>query len=204
MDNAGRIHRVALLPGTSEGLRGNILHTDPVDTEPDLALALCFGLTQRDKVEWILQKGTEIGVAAFHPFISSRTLVQRTELSEKKVSRWGRIIREAAEQSHRGRLPVLHRPEPLTELLTGLQKRYPICLMAWEGAAGEGRGLEGLVEPSGEAALIVGPEGGFSEDEVQAARSGGCQILSLGQRILRMETAAIVFPALVLYAADAL
>jgi len=111
LDNQGQVHRVALhVPPGGRHVTGTIRETEPVTTEPGVHVSLCFGLSTRDKVEGILQKGTEIGVSAFYPFVSSRTRVQSTGLTVKKFARWVRIIREAAEQSHRGRLPVLNQP----------------------------------------------------------------------------------------------
>jgi 16S rRNA (uracil1498-N3)-methyltransferase len=169
-------------------------------------VSLCFGLSNRDKVELILQKATEVGVSAFHPFISSRSLVQKAALSEKKYARWQRIIREAAEQSGRGQLPDLHQPRRLEECAQAVRESHARMLVAWEKAETSqdqdlSSHLAGQVES---LALFVGPEGGFSREEIQNLQASGCEVVSLGARILRMETAAIIFPALVLYELGAL
>jgi 16S rRNA (uracil1498-N3)-methyltransferase len=158
-------------------------------------------MTSRDKVELILQKGTEVGVSKFSPFISSRSLVQSTALSDKRKLRWERIIREAAEQSHRGKLPALISPMRFKECLSANFDQHDLSLIAWEGAAAtEGALRESLKDFEGlKIALFIGPEGGFSDDEIGTAKKAGCQVISLGERILRMETAALVFPAIVLY-----
>src|SRR5450756_2098701 len=96
------------LNGQMNGLvKGFILGPLPANEEPKLKLVLCFSLSRREKVELILQKCTEIGVFAFQPFISSRSLVQDGDLDAKRLVRWGAIIREACEQAHRQHIPEL-------------------------------------------------------------------------------------------------
>jgi 16S rRNA (uracil1498-N3)-methyltransferase len=202
LDNRGHIHQVSLVVDRNAmTVTGKIVATNPITTEPDCHISLYFGLSSREKVEWILQKGTEVGVSAFFPYLSSRTLVQSATLSAKRITRWERIIREAAEQSARGRLPVLHQAQALTSYLSNINSQYPLSLLAWEDAQGEGEKLHGLLQGfAGDSiALFVGPEGGFSKDEIFLAIDAGCRVVSLGARILRMETAAIILPALVLY-----
>jgi 16S rRNA (uracil1498-N3)-methyltransferase len=202
LDNRGHIHQVRLVVDRhAMTVTGKIVATNPITTEPNCYISLYFGLSSREKVEWILQKGTEVGVSAFFPFHSSRTLVQSATLSAKRITRWERIIREAAEQSARGRLPVLHQVQALTSNLSNISHQYPLCLLAWEDAQSEAEKLHELLQGFAvdSVALFVGPEGGFSKDEVSLAIDAGCRVVSLGARILRMETAAIILPALVLY-----
>ncbi len=120
----------------------------------------------------------------------------------KRQARWEKIIREAAEQSHRGRLPVLHAPQNFLVGLTDVANENRFSLIAWEGIEPSENGLKKILSSySGSSiALFVGPEGGFSLEEINQAKIAGCQVISLGRRILRMETAAIIFPALVLFA----
>ena len=202
LDNRGNIHQVRLgLNKPGSNLVGEIITTEPVTSEPNCHISLFFGLSSREKVEWILQKGTEIGVSAFFPFVSSRTLVQSSLVASKKFNRWERIICEAAEQSGRGRLPELHQPIDLNQSLAHASSKVPLCLFAWEAAFGEGETISDVLDgfEGGALALFVGPEGGFSAEEVKQAQEVGCRVVSLGQRILRLETAAMIFPALVLF-----
>ena len=202
LDGQGYIYRVQIKINLDQkDAFGKILKKKPVTTEPKISITLCFGMTSRDKVEWILQKGTEIGVSQFFPFISSRSLVQSADLSEKRIMRWERIIREAAEQSHRGKLPSLIYPKDYEDCLQAVSDQHDLSLIAWEAAETAVDSLqESATNFSGsKVALFVGPEGGFSFDEIKTAKKAGCRVVSLGERILRMETAALVFPALVLY-----
>ncbi len=202
LDNQGHLFHVSLEITPSQGnLNGKITAVEASSEEPKTQVSLCFGMSNREKVEWILQKGTEIGVAAFYPFISSRTLVQSTSLSANREERWVRIIREAAEQSRRWRLPILNLPENFEQVLEKSLRSHALCLIAWEDAENNPLALKRCVQEyqGASIAVFVGPEGGFSEDEINLARKTGCQVISLGKRILRMETAAILFPALVLH-----
>jgi 16S rRNA (uracil1498-N3)-methyltransferase len=202
LDGKGSIYRVQIkIDIDQKDIFGKILEKTPVTTEPKISITLCFGMTSRDKVEWILQKGTEVGISQFFPFISSRSLVQSTDLSEKRIMRWERIIREAAEQAHRGRLPSLLFPKDYMDCLKTVSDRNDLSLIAWEAAETVAGSLrESITNFTGsKVALFVGPEGGFSDDEIETAKKSGCRVVSLGERILRMETAALVFPAVVLY-----
>ena len=117
MDGEGKAYQVELSQVDSEVTTGKIIEVGEVKSGLNIHLHLYFPLSKREKVEWILQKGTEVGVYAFHPFISQRSLVQSSEMSEKRKTRWESIIREAAEQSGRSRLPILHKPESLSSAI---------------------------------------------------------------------------------------
>lgn len=207
LDNSGKVYRVRLaIEPSSSPVTGLVLDVREGQTEPKVPIVLYFGLTSREKVEWVLQKGTEAGVSVFQPFISKRTLIQSRELPLSKIERWERIIQEAAEQALRSRLPEFRTPLPYSECLQRAVTENGQTLVAWEGADSTGQRLKDVlgVYQGGRMGLFVGPEGGFSKEEVDLASSLGCQIVSLGPRILRMETAAILFPALVLSVLDAL
>ncbi len=201
LDNQGAMYYVKLVEESNRTIHGKITHSDLSTNKNLISITLLFGMTSRNKVEWILQKGTEVGVTTFQPFISSRTLVQSTSLAEKKEKRWETIIREAAEQSGQLFLPKLNQPVDFKTALKIARNDHDLCLLAWEHSPDDrqslSRALSGFT--SGRIALLVGPEGGFSDDEVKNATKRGCTIVSLGESILRMETAAIVFPALVHY-----
>ena len=93
LDNRGLLHQVALvMDNEGDSLAGVIVQTDRENTEPRVEISLCFGMTSRDKVELILQKSTEIGVSAFYPFVSSRTLVQSTEFSLQRKRRENNFV----------------------------------------------------------------------------------------------------------------
>ena len=202
LDDQGYRYRVVLsIDAESLVVSGEIMQKEAVNTEPSTKISLCFGLSSREKVEFILQKGTEVGISAFYPYTSSRTLAQSKSFSEKRISRWERIIREAAEQSQRGRLPILNQPMTLETCCNQVVPKNDLSLVAWEEMQPKNNSLHQVIVDikCKSIALFVGPEGGFSEAEIHKMKTAGTKVVSLGKRILRMETAAIIFPALILH-----
>jgi 16S rRNA (uracil1498-N3)-methyltransferase len=200
LDGLGSACEVELLQVSRAGVSGRVLQKRPAGGEPRTRLTLYLALTGRDKFEWMLQKCTEVGAAAFVPVITARSLVQDGTDAGKKLERWGRIVREAAEQSRRGRVPEVRAPLRFDAALEAAD--MPLKLIPWEGE--QAVGLRQALAPwQGQAdlnaAVFIGPEGGFSAAEIEAARRAGFQPVTLGERILRMETAAVVAAALMLY-----
>jgi 16S rRNA (uracil1498-N3)-methyltransferase len=156
----------------------------PQASEPDLWLA--FALLKRDATDLVVQKATELGVAALHPVITERSNTHRVNLA-----RLASIAIEAAEQSERLTVPSLHPPRPLGALLSD----WPLDRRLFVAAE---RTNAPYITPSyGPAALLVGPEGGFAPAELDAMRAHPfVTAVSLGPRVLRAETAAIAGLAL--------
>ena len=201
LDNRGQEYEI-VLEAVGNPTSGQVLQRRPAGGEPRSAVTLYLCLTQREKFEWMLQKCTEVGAAAFVPVISSRSLVQDAADVQRKLERWQRIVQEAAEQCGRGRVPLL---SPALRFAAALQaaQAQPVRLIPWEEEQAQGlrAALTGLDRPLPPTAVLIGPEGGFSNEEVLAAQAAGFQAVTLGARILRMETAAVVAAALVLHEA---
>ena len=165
-------------------------------SELPVAITIASGLPKGDKLELILQKGTELGAAAFLPFQASRSIVKWDgKKSEKKVERWAKIAKEAAEQAHRSIVPSVAAPISFKELLAA-SVHYDACIVAYEEEARKGekanfvQTLEKL-QPGQRLLIVFGPEGGLTEDEVQRLREHTFVSCSLGPRILRTETAPL-------------
>jgi 16S rRNA (uracil1498-N3)-methyltransferase len=207
LDGVGKEYQVELLELEGKKISGKIREISGVKSNLNISLHLFFPMTKRDKLEWILQKCTEVGVSAFHPFVSRRSLVQSSQLKGNKRERWEAIIREAAEQSGRIRLPVLYDPVQLSLAVNALSSKFDAAIAGWVNE--EKRSIkDALGKLSGEIVeknsapnfgLFIGPEGGFDEGEIESLRENGVLTVSLGARILRMETAALVISSLVLY-----
>jgi 16S rRNA (uracil1498-N3)-methyltransferase len=166
--------------------------------EPAVQVTMAQGLPKGEKLEWILQKGTELGAAAFLPFSSTRTIVKiDSAKAAKKRDRWTKIVKEAAEQSHRGLIPSVALPMDWKSLLAAIPK-YDIALIANEK---EGQFLSEIAElyEARSILMMIGPEGGFSEQEIQEAVEQGAHPITLGNRILRTETAAISLLSCILF-----
>jgi 16S rRNA (uracil1498-N3)-methyltransferase len=199
LDNLGNQYAVDLVEVSQKAAVGKIIEQKPAQGEPLFHLVLYLCLAQREKFEWMLQKCTETGATTFIPVISSRSLVQDVSETTKKTARWEKIIQEAAEQSGRGRIPRL-KPAVSLAQAARLAQGKKIILWEQERSTTLRQALSGVIaDNSTEISLLVGPEGGFSDEEVQLTQQAGWQPVSLGRRILRMETAAIVATALVIY-----
>lgn len=190
-DGAGRTSRVRLTQLSSKEVKGQVVEVLSEQTELPVRITIGQGLPKGEKMEWILQKGTELGAYSFFPFTSERTIVKLDAKKEaKKLERWRKIIKEAAEQSHRAVLPQLLAPVSFREMLKQ-PAQYTHCAIAYEKE--DGATLHQLLETmkaDDSLLILVGPEGGFSAEEVALAQAGGFLPVSLGPRILRTETAS--------------
>jgi len=185
--------KAVLRQGKSDTATGEIIEKRPAAGEPHLQVTLYQALLKGEKFDVVLQKGTEVGVSRFVPILTERCVGQAA-----RPDRWKKIVREAAEQSRRGKLPELvEKPLKLTEALDRIKSEGHLAFMAWEEETALSfhelpEGLSGL-------GILIGPEGGFSRKEAELAQAAGVQTLSLGKRILRAETAGPIATALALY-----
>jgi 16S rRNA (uracil1498-N3)-methyltransferase len=193
LDGRGLSHRVELVHLGKKSALGRVLETTPAAGEPASDLILCQAISRSERFEWVLQKGVELGVTIFRPLLTRRTV--RRAPGDAKWRRWRRIIQEAAEQSGRGRLPVLEEPLSFTDALAAA--RGLALLPTVFASAPAGQALDAASWP---VTLFVGPEGGFDPREVELARASGVRPVSLGPRILRTETAALVLITLAMNA----
>lgn len=153
-------------------------------------VAVVQGLPKGDKLELVLQKGTELGASAFVPAPSARSVVKLEGKEESRVARWQRIVEEAARQCGRADVPVVHPPTPLTRLTTRLPPDAAVLVLDEEERA---LPLSTAVRALGTRplALVIGPEGGLTREEVQHLVEAGATSVTLGPRVLRTETAAL-------------
>jgi 16S rRNA (uracil1498-N3)-methyltransferase len=199
LDNKGFEYDVALTQVTAKEVAGRIVEKRPATGEPAVQIVLFQSLLARDKFEWVLQKGTEVGVAVFVPMQADRSLLRAKYVDEDRLLRWRRIVTEAAEQSHRGRIPQIEPPTTLAEAVTR-RRQFSRFLIA--AATGQTRSLKDALasdQPLESVAILVGPEGGFTDDETSLAVEKGATPAHFGPRILRTETAGMIAPALILY-----
>jgi 16S rRNA (uracil1498-N3)-methyltransferase len=174
---------------------GSIVERRRNRAEPSTSVALYQGLLKAAKLELVLQKCTEVGVSEITPVSTARAVV--TDLNLSRLRRFENIVREAAEQSRRGRLPRIGQPLRYREALYQAAARGPVIILWEEETSAHLRDIQ-LEPDAGTYSLFVGPEGGFTTEEAMLARQAGCQLATLGQRILRAETAAIVGAAILL------
>ena len=202
LDDSGWEYSVALDSVGPDEAHGTVVDRTVSGGEPRIAITLYQSVLKSDRFELVLQKGTELGVSAFVPTLCERSVAGGRErlASANRATRWRRIVKEAAEQSRRGRIPRLDNPVEFAEACDGVEGP---AIIPWE--LQEGPGLKSVVagwegqNPLTAAGVFIGPEGGFTEREVAYARARGIAPVSLGDRILRAETAGIAVVAAILY-----
>jgi 16S rRNA (uracil1498-N3)-methyltransferase len=166
-------------------------------TDLGRAVTLVQALPKGDKLEWVLQKGTELGAAHFVPVTTERTTVKLpADRRDARLRRWTRIVEEAARQCGRSDVPAVESPAPLTEAVARLPPGALLILDEEERARPLGAELESLA-PGAPLALVVGPEGGLTRGEVSRLAEAGARSVTLGRLVLRTETAALAALAII-------
>jgi 16S rRNA (uracil1498-N3)-methyltransferase len=173
----------------------------PTGTEADIGITLYQAVAKGTKMEFIIQKGTELGIVRFVPVITSRTIVRldNDRDAKKKVDRWQRIAVEAAKQSCRGRIPAVEPPTDFASAARDMQKNHLALLPHADEREKPIASIPGKKGDYESIGIMIGPEGGFDRDEVEMAQRYGIHIISMGPRILRTETAGIVMTAVLMY-----
>ena len=199
LDNSGRGYRIRLTQLAKSEVLGEIVAEEALVDEPRLHLTLYQGILKAQKFEWVLQKGTELGIRRFVPTLCRRSIRNDLDGVKKKYPRWQRIIQEAAEQSHRSQLPQLTLPTTLADALPQILPET-LILMPWEAADSQAGSLQTILrkQPIESIAIFIGPEGGFTPAEAETARRVGAHLVKLGPRILRAETASLAVAAVVM------
>ena len=192
-----------LLTVSPSQVEAEILSRAPCPGEPELALTLYMALPKSDKLELVVQKAVELGVSRICVYRSTYCVPDPDRKSfEKRLQRLQRIAREAAGQSRRGRIPEVTGLLTYREMLQAAA-REELSLFFYERG---GTSLKSLMNRRKyhSISLVIGPEGGFSEEEHRLACEAGLETAYLGPRILRCETAAVCAAAAVMYHADEL
>lgn len=221
-DGSGGEWQAELIGIGREGATARLLRHEHLLREADLEVTLCPVLLKADKLEWVLQKGTELGAVAFQPLVTRRTVPGgRVEMGASygrasalqadpsaagparpagpgtRIARWRRIVVEAAEQSGRCVVPRIAEPLPLPAVL----QDSAATVFLWEGerVVPFSSALAAAVAAGrGQVRLLVGPEGGFDPQEAELVIAAGARPASLGPRLLRSETAALAALSLAL------
>lgn len=194
VDSQGQTYLAELT--SLEGPQLQVEISKPVIESQELPvhITLACGLIKADKQDWLVQKATEMGMAAFIPLVLQRNVVKWTGAKlAKKTSRLAKIAKEAAEQAHRQRIPQVHSLMGLEDLPLG---DFDQLWLADEERAKSGEHTSlvqalARTQPGQRIVVVFGPEGGFDPEEVAWLIQAGFQSLSLGPRILRAETAPL-------------
>lgn len=176
-------------------LVAEILEVKTPDKDPDTKVILYQSLLKKDKFEWILQKSVELGVYKIVPIISDNSIIR--EISDHKKNRYLKIIKEATEQCGGQHIPELNKTLTYDQALELSINDDGQKIIAWEGQLNNSL-VDKINADEKNIHLFIGPEGGFSPREIESAKNNDFTIVSLGQRILRAETAAIASLSLIL------
>jgi len=198
-DGEGTDYKCRLVYADKEEAKAEVLEVVRCPAEPTVKVTLLCGLPKGDRVDYIIQKGVEAGANEIL-FFNCERCVARPETPEKKLERWQRIAEEAAKQSGRGVIPQVGWAGDFVQTLDIAVKKE-LGLFMYE--TGEREALNTVLDANKQAktaAIITGPEGGFAEFEAKLAKSCGLHVCSMGERILRCETAPIVALTATMYA----
>ena len=201
LDGLGYAYEAVLIALGETDAKFQMIRRWAAEGEPRTHITIFQAVLKGDNFGWALQKGTEVGVSRFVPTVCTRNVVDDLDAVEGKRERWERIIQEAAEQCGRGRLPELAPAELLPQAISYPSENGTLRLIPWEGERSNRLRTElARCNFAGEARieLFIGPEGGFTEEEVALARRYGVQPVTLGPRILRAETAGVIAATLIL------
>jgi 16S rRNA (uracil1498-N3)-methyltransferase len=181
----------------------NILEKVPGEAEGNVELHIYQGLPKADKMELVIQKGTELGVTEFIPVNFKRSIVKITGKDEtKKIDRWQKIAEVASKQSGRDIIPKVSNIINIKNICENI-KKYDIVLVAYELEEENYIKSELLKikekNKNYKIAVVIGPEGGIEEEEVKVLKQAGAKIITLGKRILRTETVALQISSIIMY-----
>jgi 16S rRNA (uracil1498-N3)-methyltransferase len=175
-----------------------------LDQTPAHRITLVQGVARGAKVDLVVEKATELNIEAIMPVMTERSVVRLdADKAHARGERWRRVALAAAKQSQRTTVPKVTDPMALSGALPVLAT-FDVVLVVWEGAGASGPGIgraldEAGATPASRIALVVGPEGGLSAEEVRALVASGGRAVTLGDTVLRSETAGIVAASLCVY-----
>jgi len=198
-DGKGTDYKCRFVRADKEQVEAEVIEVVPCPAEPTVKVSVLCGLPKGDKTDYIIQKSVEAGAEEIIFFMSSRCIA-KPDKPEKKLERWQRIAEEAAKQSGRGIIPQVKWAGEYAEALN-IANQKDLGLFMYE--TGEREALDAVLNANrdvGSIAIVTGPEGGFAPFEADLARIVGLHICSMGERILRCETAPVVALSAAMYA----
>ena len=201
MDREGQSFEATIEAVHYKEVKVRITKTIPPLPPSPIEMSLAQAIIKSHPMEYLIKKVTELGIGSIHPFYSERTVIKlKPEQLKNKMDRWMEIMKSACKQCGRVTLPTLNTPLPFEELINTVPNKKTLKVLLWEDE--DKVDLKRLLTSMSFAPhvfAIVGPEGGFTSNEINRAREAGFQIISLGNRILRAETAAVSLISIIQY-----
>ncbi|MGB2698367.1 MAG: 16S rRNA (uracil(1498)-N(3))-methyltransferase [Candidatus Zixiibacteriota bacterium] len=204
VDGRGYVYKVEIADIKKNEIHCKIISKKSGENEPKIQLSLAQSLCKGYKMDWLIEKATEIGVSSVIPLLTERTIIKLGDSKKEKakIDRWRKIAIASMKQSLRSFLPDIKPVTQLKKLLPEIRK-YDLTLVgSLESDAENLRDLRQLKKSTKNILAIVGPEAGFTDEELNQLKSAGAIPVSLGRRRLKTETAGIVLSSLVLYELD--
>ncbi len=202
-DGSGEDVRVRVEDVSDRRATAAVIERRPGPREPRVRLHLYQSITKGERFEWLLEKATEIGVARVVPLVAARAVV-KTPSEGNRADRWRRIAVEAAEQCERSAVPEIGAPQPFDD---ALRTAAGILLLPYEEAGDAASSIHDVLNRRVDdvfalaaVSVFIGPEGGYEPAEIDRAKAAGAEIVTLGDRVLRSETAGLVAATLVMHA----
>ena len=190
LDGKGSLYVVTLTEIKAKSVKGEVISSEKVNTESPLKIHLGQSLIKGNKFDVVLRKSVELGVETITPLITERTVVKSD--SDKKIARWKKIAEESCKQCGRSSIPKVSENIIKLDVFCQQESGTDLKLMFWELESENSlKDINPQIAPSS-VSVLIGPEGGFTGEEVKTARSYGFQTVGLGPRILRAETAPLV------------
>jgi 16S rRNA (uracil1498-N3)-methyltransferase len=195
----GRVFHAEVVAVALNEIRFNLIAE--LEADPALPVTLVLSIYKFDRMEWAIEKATELGVSAVAPVVARRTEKHLAKAAEKRAERWRRIAHEAAQQARRSDVPLIHDPVSLATRVRAVSASTRIVLAEQERTTTLRYSIEEAIEAANEEMpaleIAVGPEGGWAPAEEALFDANGWRAASLGPRIVRAETAAIAALAVV-------
>lgn len=200
IDGQGTAHLCQIDGFKGKDVLCSIIKTVRRSGEADISLTLAAGLSSGYKFDVVIEKGTEAGISRFVPLLTDKGKVKVEESAKlkRKMNRWRRVAEAAAKQSGRSVIPEISEPVKFSDYISGVDKAHT---WLFHPQTGESRSNWPKYSVA-EVTVVIGPESGFSPAEIELAKQRNINIISIGDRILRTETAGIIIPALFIYLAD--
>ncbi len=201
-DGTGYEYTVTLTELNPKECLGEIMEKNYSEQEPNIKITIFQGLPKSGKMESIIQKSVELGASSFVPTATDRCIVKLDQKAKKeKTKRWNKVSMEASKQCGRGLVPPVEEPITFREAIARM-KEMELALMPYEVLGHQGEcSLKGILQEKhySEIGILIGPEGGFSDEEASLAQENGIRLVGLGKRILRTETVASAMTAMIMY-----
>jgi len=201
MDGEGRLFESTIETLHHKGVKVKINKSIPHPPSSPLHISLAQALIRAHPMDYLIQKTTELGISSIYPFYSERTVIRlKPDHLKNKMAHWIEIMKSACKQCGRTTVPNLNPPLPFEEIIKNAPDKKTLRVLLWENEdKADLKKLLRSMSPLLHIYAVVGPEGGFTTEEINLARETGFHIISLGNRVLRAETAAVSMLSIIQY-----